>query len=192
MQQPQEQDKISMKGTFNFIQLLMKSHAAAVSVPLRTNYGSEGIGVAGLGAMFLITAWGSYTGDGLMFFYLAGFIVALVAQRMRTFSNYRKGIYVHTYYDGYPWLAFKLFPRIKKESNAKACEAFMCLALGGLLVNVGVVSVGIFLMAGFISIMATEGFKVELTKKRVRAMRDAQIEQEYLAEELRQHDRRGL
>ena len=189
MQQQQQQtpgDKLTAAEGFNVAMLIMKSHATAITVFLRTDFGSEGIGVAGLGAIFLIIAMGGCSGDVLMYYYLIAFIIATVLQRIRTFRNWWRGNHQHSYYDGYPWLALKLFPRVKKEGDAKGMEAFLCLAIGCLLLNCGVTSLGMFIAAGFISIMFVAGTKAELVKRRLRAMRDAQFEQEYLAEEFRQ------
>ncbi len=100
---------------------------------------------------------------------------------MQQFQNWRKGVVTHSRYNGYPVLALKLFPRLKEE-DAKGVEAFMCLAIGGVLTYVDP-ALGWYVMGGFFSILLSEGFNVELRKRRLQAMQDAVLEQQSLARE---------
>ena len=58
----------------------------------------------------------------------------------------------------------------------------LCFAIGGLLAQFNQ-PLGLYVMAGFLSIMFSEAMIVEATKRRLQTMRDAEIEQRYLAEQ---------
>jgi hypothetical protein len=67
------------------------------------------------------------------------------------------------------------------ELNAKGVDAFLCLAIGGVIAQFDK-PFGLFIMGGFASILFTEAVIVESTKRRLQAMQDAELEQRYLAE----------
>ena len=184
MQQQQDMDRMKMKDGFNLAYYFADGCATCVTPFTRTNFGPEGFGVSSLCSPFLIIACGSAMNAIEMWYYLFAWFIAVVYQRMKTFSNRRKGLHCHRFYNGYPWLAYKFFPRVS-EANAKAIEAFGCLTLGLVLMYFEIKGLGMFLIAGFLSIMFVEGIKAGLVRKRVQMMRDAQYEQQYLAEEFK-------
>lgn len=184
MQQQQHNDKPDMKGAFNLGYLLANGHALTCAVFLRRHFGKEAIGFSGIAGFFIILIYGGLMNSYPMFIFLCAYLLAVIGQRMQQFQLYRKGVIIHSRYNGYPWLALKLFPRVKDEGNAKGVEAFMCLAIGGLLSYIDQ-PLGWFIMAGFFSIMVSEGVNAELLKRRLQAMKDAEIEQQDLAEHYR-------
>lgn len=179
-QRSQPGDMLTLGESFKSLNALAHAHACTVTPFLRTDFGSEGIGLHGLIGGGMILGWGCYANCYPMFIYFLIWIVALAIQRVRTFLNWRRGVIVHTRYNGYPWLARRFFPRLS-EPNAKAVEAFACLGIGGLLAQLWP-PLGWYVMAGFVSIMFTEAVMAETAKRRLQAMRDAEIEQRYLAE----------
>lgn len=181
-QQQQSSDRPSVNDSFNMLYFLANAHALCFAVFLRKDFGREGIGLYGLGAALMILGYGSLTNCYPMFVFFIVWLLAVIAQRLNQFANWRRGVILHSRYSGYPWLAWKLFPRIKLEANAKAMEAFLCLGIGGLLTHVHPL-LGGFVMCGFLSIMFCEFIQVEFTRKRLQAMRDAEIEQRNLAEQ---------
>ncbi len=180
-QQQKGGDRPSMGDSFNALFIVSNLHALCVTVFLRRDFGREGIGLMGLGAAVLILGYGSMMHCYPMWYFFLAWVVAVVAQRIKQFQNWRNGVTVHSRYGGYPWLAFKLFPRLKSEANAHGVEAFLCLAAGGLLTYVSP-PLGWFVMASFASIMFSQAVRVEFDRKRLQAMKDAEIEQRYLAE----------
>lgn len=91
---------------------------------------------------------------------------------------------IHSRYNGYPVLAWTLFPRIKTEGNAKGAEAFLCLVVGWLVAQF-IPPLGFYIGLGFVSILASEAILVEVHKRRVQAMRDAELENRSLAQQYR-------
>jgi len=179
-QRSQPGDMLTLGESFKSLNALAHAHACTVTPFLRTDFGSEGIGLHGLIGGGMILGWGCYANCYPMFIFFLIWIVALAIQRAKTFLNWRRGVIVHTRYNGYPWIVRRFFPRLS-EPNAKAVEAFACLGIGGLLAQFWP-PLGWYVMAGFVSIMVTEAVIAETAKRRLQAMRDAEIEQRYLAE----------
>jgi hypothetical protein len=186
-QQNQEQGfgRPSMNQSFGALYFAANCFALCFTPFLRRDFGRNAIGIAGLGAGGLILLWGSYSNTPALWWYFIAWLLALIGCRVRTFQNSIKGTALHSYYDGYPWLAFKLFPRMKSESNARAAEAFLLLAIGGLVAMVSK-PFGGFICCGFPAILFLEAVRVEFTRSELRAMRDAEIAQRQLAEQYRE------
>jgi hypothetical protein len=170
-----------MAASFNGAAILANAHALTCTVFIRTDFGREGIGINGLIAMLLILGYGSFAHCYPMFIYFLLWVLAVICQRIKQFINWRRGVILHSQYNGYPWLSRRLFPRMS-ELNARGVDAFLCLAAGGLIAQFNQ-PLGWFVMAGFVSILFSEAVMVESTRKRLQAMRDAEIEQRYLAEQ---------
>ena len=173
-------DHLTMAGSFNGLNVLANAHALTCTVFLRTDFGREGIGMFGLIGGLLILGYGSFVNCYPMFVFFLFWIGALICQRVRSFRNWRRGAMIHSRYNGYPFVSKRLFPRMT-ELNARGVDAFLCLAIGGLLAQFSQ-PLGFFVMAGFLSILFSEAVMVEGTKRRLQTMRDAEIEQRYLAE----------
>jgi hypothetical protein len=169
-----------MASSFNAANFLSYAYSLAFLVFLRTNFGREGIGIQGLVTVFLILGYGSFAQCYAMFPFFLLWFLAVICQRARQFVNWRRGVNIHSYYNGDSWLSKRLFPRLS-ERNAKAVDAFLCLAIGGVIAQFDK-PFGFFIMGGFGAILFTEAVIVETTKRRLQTMRDAEIEQRYLAE----------
>lgn len=173
-------DKLTMSNSLNGAYLFANSLALTCTVFLRTDFGKEGIGIAGLLSVFLILGWGSIGNSLPMLGFLAIWIVAILCQRIKQTINWQRGAVIHSLYGGYPWLSKRLFPRMS-ELNARGVDAFICFAVGGLLTQFDK-PLGWFVIAGGVSILFTEAMMVEATRRRLQQMRDAEIEQRTLAE----------
>ena len=181
MQQHQQQQGGSdMKGAFNALYNLAYGHAIVMIVFLRSNLGREAIGFHGIVGLAFILLWGGMTNSYAMFIFLCAYLLALLSQRMKTFANERKGIITHSRYQGDSVVAKRLFPRMS-DLNLCGIDAFLCLVSGAALTVIDK-PLGLFVMAGFISILLCENINRELYRKRMQAMRDAEIEQRFLAE----------
>lgn len=186
MQQQQKNNELDMQGSFNLAYFLAHSHATCLTPFIRTDFGREALGMNGLCALILLLAYGSFTNSAAMWIFLLLWILALLRQRLKGIENRNKGIAIHSRYNGYPWLSFKLFPRTKDETSARGIDGFLCMGMGALLSYVDP-PLGWFIGVGGFSLLFVEALIVELRKKRLQAMQDAEIEQRDLAE----HYRRG-
>ena|GEM_PF-3423908 len=173
-------DGLTLRGSFNLLHFLALVHALGCIVFLRRDFGREAFGLHGLFTIVLILAWGSVTNCYAMFIFFLLWLATVVCQRIKQFINWRRGLLVHSHYIGDPWIARRLFPRMS-EANAKGAEAFLCLAIGGV-IGQFIPPLGAFIGLGFVSIMFVEAVMIETTRRRLQAMRDAELEQRYLAE----------
>jgi hypothetical protein len=179
-QQREEPGNGSMKDSFNIFDVACTSLGSCVVVFLRTGFGKEYPGVAGLVGLIIMVLYGSLARVPEMFPYIGVWLVAVILQRVKTFELARKGVVVHSRYWGYPKLAF-MVPFVRKERTARACvEPMLCCVIGGALTYWSP-GVGAFvIVAGWANAIAG-AIVVEVDRKKLQAMRDAEIEQRYLA-----------
>lgn len=177
--QPGPGDRMNAAGNFNSMVTFAYAIALAFLPFTRRNTGKEWMGRAGLLTFFLILGYASFTNSEWMFAFFIMWLAALISQRSGQYRNWRKGEVIHSQYAGDPWLSSKLFPFLS-DGNARAMDGFLCLILGGVIVQFDK-PVGWFFIAGFFSIMLVEGVAVQATRRKLQAMRDAEIEQRYLA-----------
>lgn len=176
----QQQGGTDMNGAFNAIFNIVYGHAIIMIVFLRSNLGRDAIGFHGMFGLMTILLWGGMTNSYAMFVFLCVYLLAVLSQRMKTFANSRKGIIPHSRYNGDSVVSKRLFPRMS-DLNLRGMDAFLCLVIGGGLTFVDK-SLGLFIMAGFLSILFSENVTRELHRKRMQAMRDAELEQRFLSE----------
>jgi hypothetical protein len=184
MHQQQANERDDMQGAFNVVYLLLNGHASCVTPFFRKDFGKEAFTFSGMVAFILILAWGSFANSAGMWLFLQLWLFAMLMQRLKGIQNRMRGVVVHSRYNGYPWLSWKLFPWIKDQTNARGADGIISIALGIGLAQLDP-AVGWFIGAAGFSLLFTEALIVELRKKRLQAMRDAEIEQRYLAEHYR-------
>jgi len=153
-------------------------HASCITPFIRKGFGSEALGFPGLfalGTLVFCTAV-----DPHMLIWLGLWLVAVIVQRIITIRTRLKGAIIHSRWNGHPWLAMK-FPFVKREETAmQFIEPMMCFAFGALLMAWSQF-MGMFLMAGFISLLGRGGIEQEIFNRRLTRMRDAEIEASYYA-----------
>jgi len=183
MQQQQREgfDNLSMKDSFNIFNLACNSLGACVVPFLRTGFGKEYPGVAALFGLIIMVLYAGFARVPEMFPYIGMWLVAVILQRAKTFDLARKGVVVHSRYWGYPKLAL-MVPFVRKEGTARGIiEPLLCSFIGGALASWWSPGVGGFvIVAGWANAFAG-AIVVELDRKKLQAMRDAEIEQRYLA-----------
>lgn len=185
MLQQQQNDRQDMKGGFNLVYVILHGFATSVTPFTRTGFGQEAFGISSIVALLLMIGFGSFGNSYAMWVFLWLWVLAVLRQRVTQMQNRKKGVICHSRYQGYPWLAFKLFPRIKDEGNAKGAEAFLVMSIGALLGYCLDPALGWFLALGGIGTLCIEAFAAEVMKRRLQDMRDAEIEQRDLAERFR-------
>jgi hypothetical protein len=178
--EPQPNDKMTVKGSFNALLFFSQLHAACIWPFLRTGMGVEALRQYGALAFFLLMFLA--LNSTAMLVYLALWCVFAARQRAKADSSQ------HSQYTGYPYLAIKI-PGFRTEAKAKVAESLLCLAVGVALMPVNE-GVGAFVAVGMFSLAMVEGIGREVNRKRMLRMRDAWIEQQQLAERFRgqRHD----
>lgn len=174
-------DHLTMANAYNGISLLAHSLSLTSTAFSRTDFGRERIGLFGLCSMVLMLFYATFAQCPAMLVYFGLWILAVICQRIKQYRNWRRGVILHSYYNGYPWLVKRVMPRIS-ERNAKGVEAFLCMFIGFGLAQFDP-PLGWFVIAGGVAIWLEETLAVEQTRRRLQMMRDAEIEQRCLAEQ---------
>ncbi|HEY2787364.1 MAG TPA: hypothetical protein VGJ05_20580 [Fimbriiglobus sp.] len=176
----QPDDKLTMKGSFNVLLYGAQVHAACVWPFLRLGMGVEALRWHGPAAFVLLCLLGCASQS--MLIYLAVWLVFVARQRIKADPAQ------HSRYTGYPVVAIRI-PGFRTEMKAKAAECLLCLLAGIALMPLDE-AVGAFVAAGCFSLAIVEGIGREVNRMRVQRMRDAQIENQMLAERFRgqRHD----
>jgi len=180
MNEQQPDDKFTMKGSFNALLYGAQVHSACIWPFLRLGAGVEALRWQGPAAFMLLCLLSA--GSQSMLVYLAIWLVFVARQRIKADPSQ------HSRYTGYPVVAIRV-PGFRTEMKAKALECILCLVAGVLLMSLDE-AVGAFVAAGCFSLAIVEGVGREVNRLRVQRMRDAQIENQMLAERFRgqRHD----
>jgi hypothetical protein len=156
-QNPQQESQGPSRGAvLGLVLLVANAHATCVTVFTRSHFGVEALGVPGVAALVLMLAYGCLRAPE-MFVYLGCWLVALIIQRIGTFRLVRQGWRAHSRYAGYPALAMRL-PWVTERVAVTLIEP----------------------------LLFRQGIEQEITRKRVQKMRDAEIEQRYIADRFRE------
>ena len=155
---------------------------------LRTGFGKEYPGVAALLGLIIMVLYAGFARVPEMFAYIAVWLFAVILQRVKTFALARKGVVVHSRYWGYPWLAF-MVPFVRKEGTARGIiEPMLCSVIGWVLTSWSPGVGGFVIVAGWANAIAG-AIVADVDRKKLQAMRDAEIEQRYLARDVSRRDR---
>jgi hypothetical protein len=180
MNQNRQENQFGMRESFNLLYAACKIHAFCFWPIIRRDFGTDALGFPAFFALVLMLLVGSLGRIPEMFPYLGLWLVMLICQRARTFRLVRQGAVWHSRYEGTPWLALCI-PLIRTETRAKRLmEPVLCLLAGVVLYQFSQ-GLGVFVMAGWFSLAMVDGIDRELDRKRLAAMRDAEIEQKWLA-----------
>jgi len=179
----QQQDGWTMGQTFNLTYAVLNGHATGVSVFLRSNFGTEALGIPGLIALALIVLVGGFNGSPEMFIYLFVWLFYLARQRMITAKLVRNKVILHSMYQGDPDLALRFTS--SRSTAINFVEPVICLVAGGGLATVSPV-LGAFVGMGAVSLSARNAINQMIDQKRLQAMTDAHIDQQILADRFRE------
>lgn len=180
MENQAKQPGFKPNEAFDVIMWVLSALSATITPLTRHSFGQDHPGIFGLAALLGMLCYAESTRSGVMLVYVAVWLVALIANRIRTFWLVRKGMADHSQYNGYPWLVMCL-PFVKTERFAKALEPFLCL-LAGCAVMGWSQPLGQFLVVGFFSLTAVEGLWRMKMGRRAIAMRNAEIEMRQTAD----------
>lgn len=180
--QNKQSDGTTRADSFNLMLILSSAHATSITVFIRTGFGVEALGFPGLFAAILICLIGVFNHAPEMFNYLGVWLIALMLQRITTASMLRRGRVWHSRDTGYPALAMKLTRNM--TTAIRFVEPAMCLVAGVVLSLYSQV-LGVFVGMGVLSLTIRNAVDYQIAKVRIQGMVDAQIEQQWLAQEVR-------
>jgi hypothetical protein len=180
--QNQQQNQRPMGDSLQFVLLLFNAHAICLTPFLHRGFGVRYPGTTGLAAAVLIFAMMGITHDPLLWMFFWAWAVAMVAQRAYAVKLRRAGVAIHSFYDGYPWLAMKL--GMKSDRTARMGEGIWCLLVGGVLAAAGTRGLGQFIMFGCMSLPVVEAMKRQMRHKQVLSAQDALLEMQAYQERI--------
>lgn len=172
---------LSRKDSFNALYGLAKGHSMCFLPFVRKNFGSEALGRPGAIALVILVAVGGLGRIPEMWPFLGFWILAMLCQRASSERAKRQGVVRHSRYEGD--VDEQMVKRFGSRTAVKqVVEPLLCL-----LVGVGIETAGlshglaVFIGSGAVSLALVAMIDRQLDNKRVQAMRDAAIEQSYLA-----------
>ncbi len=170
------------KDGFNFVYALAKGHAMCFLPFMRRNFGSEALGWPGVYAFGIMVVVGSFGRIPDMWFFLGLWMLVVLAQRLSTMRAMLRGVVRHSRYEGdvdTKWC--------KNRRTVKlVLEPLVCAFLGVCVEAAGLShGLAVFVGSGAFSLAMTAMIDRGLEDKRLQAMRDAAIEQQYLAARFR-------
>jgi hypothetical protein len=184
-QSQQDGGGLGFRGATNLLYLLVSGHATCVTPFVRRNFGSEALGRNGAVAMLIIVFYlMAYPRDFLLKDFSLVWFAMIVMQRLKTVWLVRRGAVMHSRGDGYPWLGF-LIPLIKRDNTARAVEFAALFALGLWLADFDG-GMSRLVVVSSLCLVVKNAFEEEIVRKRLRAMRNAEIEQRDILERYRQ------
>jgi hypothetical protein len=169
---------LSRKDSFNIVYVLAKAHAMCFLPFLRKNFGSEALGWFGLCAFVFMLVVGSFARIPEMWPFLGLWMLFVVFHRVSTIRAVRRRVIRHSRYEGDVDTRLIKSPTIVKQ----VVEPLVCVFAGVCLEAYGTShSFALFVGWGCLSLALVALIDRQLDNKRLAAMRDAAIEQQYLA-----------
>jgi hypothetical protein len=184
--QQQGQGERGHKESFNLMVVVMAALAASAWPFCRIRFGREGLGLAALLAGGLMLLVGCFAQADEMFAFLFAWLLAVIYQRAMTVSMEKKGIRQHSRYTGFPWICMLLTFGRMPEEKAKFLEPFICAGVAALFYNYGHPVLGGYLFACALGLVVVSSMQDRLRQVRLTAMEDAMMEQQAMAEALRE------
>lgn len=174
-----EQDlKLSRKDSFNAIYALAMGHAMCFLPFLRRDFGCEALGRPGITAFIMMILLAGLGVIPDLWPFIGIWMLAMLWQRLSTMRAMQRGVIRHSRYYGDIATRLSKNPKIVKL----AIEPLLCILIGACL-EAGGCSHGLamFVGIGAFSLGLVALIDRQVDDKRLQAMRDAAIEQTYLA-----------
>jgi hypothetical protein len=173
---------LSYKDSFNLAYVGAKAHAMCFLPFFRRNFGNEALGWPCATAFILMLLVGEFCQIPEMMGFMGFWMIVVLGQRASTMRQFRQGVIRHSRYEGDTTSRL-----IRNPSTVKRVVEPLVCVLGGVCIEAAGVSHGlaVFVGMGAFSLAFVAGIDKELDDKRVQAMRDAAIQQSYLAARFR-------
>jgi hypothetical protein len=178
------------KRNFNIGFTIFLAHQRALTVPLRSRYGKEALGIPCVLALVLMFLWVMATHDPFMWLWIGFWCLCFGIRRLQSVWLAAQGADLHSQYDGWPHETVRF---VGSERLAKlVVEPLLFGGLGyGLwwlydLYGLPPHGLPYFFLLGLASLPFVEAVKGKVWERRVQAMRDARLEQDMVMDAYRQ------
>jgi hypothetical protein len=168
----------SHKDSFDALYTLARGHATCFLVFFRKNFGSEALGRSGVTALIIMLVVGGLGQIPEMWPFLGVWTMVMLCQRASTMRAKRQGVIRHSRYDGDVDTKLCKNPATVKQF----LEPLVCLASAICFEYLGLSHAFVLFVGwGALSLFVVAMIDRQYDNKRLEAMRDAEIEQRYLA-----------
>ncbi|HEY2837675.1 MAG TPA: hypothetical protein VGJ26_00890, partial [Pirellulales bacterium] len=163
-----------IRGIVNLCYLALSGYVTCFTPFLRRNFGRGALGINAAIAFVIIMFYRlAHPESHMLGEFQLLWMAFVVMQWFRTAWLTKKGIAIHSRCDGYPWLGYAL-PFVKQEPLARVIEFLGLLFFG---VSLGRIDMPLsaFLVFGSLALLVKGGIDSEIDRKRLQAMRDAEL-----------------
>jgi hypothetical protein len=187
MHNPHQHQPFGMRGAVNLLYVLVSGHATCVTPFVRRNFGREALGRNGAVAFVILFLYmATYPRHLALQQFTFYWFVMLILQRLKTLYLVRRGRSSHSRYDGDPYLGF-LLPFVKEYKAAWIIEFLALMAVGIWLSNLDA-PLGKLIIVSAVCLIVRTAIDEDIVRRRLHAMRDAEIEQRVLLDRYRRGD----
>jgi hypothetical protein len=179
MQNNQKPKDFGFRDSAFFLTLLASTHAVCLTPLLRRGFGVEAFRPRAVLALVMMLLFAGAQNSGEMYCFLCLWLIAVLGRQAAARRAERRGDYVHSQYQGTSCMVGRF--GITDSAAKNVIEPLLCLFAGFCLCPVSE-ALGGFVMLGFVSLALQRGLEVQLWTNRARRMRDAAIQQRYLAD----------
>jgi len=174
--------ELDNKDKFNIVYALARGYTTCFVVFFRKNFGKEALAWPGLIGASIMLAVGSFGRIPEMWSFFGIWLLAMACHRVSTMRALQQGVIRHSRYEGD--VDTKL---IKSRTTVKlVLEPLVCLLFAVLCQFIGLShGFAMFFVCGAFALFLVAAIDQQLDNKRLEAMRDAAIEQSYLASRYR-------
>ncbi len=182
-----QHNPFDMRAAVNLMYVVVSGHATCVTPFVRRNFGREALGRNGAMAFVILFLYmAAYPRHVALQQFTLWWFVMLVLQRLKTGYLVSRGRSPHSRYDGYPYVGF-LLPFVKDHKGAWIFEFLALLGCGIWLSSLDA-PLGKLIIVSAVCLIVRTAIDEDIVRRRLHAMRDAEIEQRVLLDRYRRGD----
>jgi len=188
--QDQQPKQLTPRDCANLFSWIVVGWAMTIYLPIRRGMGKDHIATEAFVGLFWLVAWMLVTNAPLLMPLVPLYLLCALLHRISAFARRRRGEFIHTFYNGEPWLAMGLF-RVKDELKAKSfVEPLLAAALGLYLLQFDE-GAGLYFLGGAMALVAADRLIASRDERKVDDMRNSMFENEMLMGNFRKPGRQG-
>jgi hypothetical protein len=179
------------KAVAGIIAFLAKSLSVSVEVFLHSGFGVryfDGAAAAVFLIAFIFPVFGNGDDPETMLWFLAAYWASLIWHRLAAAWRRRRDGFQHSHYSGYPRLMRLPVFRMMKESVFKTIVEPPLVFFGGVFLMPLSETLGTYCVIASFGMVVNAAFRNAFQRVRMLDMRDAYIEQKYIAERFRENE----
>ena len=180
----QQQKELTYREKFNIVVWCCVVFQRAVVVITRKQFGLQALGKECAFSFFLIILWAAFSHDPLMYGWLFLWLVCMAKRRMEATRAFKNGESIDSRSDGIP-INLGTDIRLARLWYEPICVVILGAMLHWFYEQNGMPTRGLplFLFCGAMCIRVVESIKAKAQERRMMAINDAKIQQEWMVQE---------